>query len=171
MDKFERLLIDLNDTDRLVRLKAIEALRNLRDVRAVEPLINALQDAEICPFAVRTLKQIGTTEALEAVHQWQSDIVNSSQQLTQALIPALDFTLDELELNHNGQLSKHQRQQLRRMGGGAVTLMQIWLGGLVAGGGTITPYIFVNWSPILGGIFAVLLLILVTVLDGENCAF
>jgi hypothetical protein len=56
------LLLALRDKDRSVRLAVINALGEIRDERAIKPLITALTetDDEICGSAIQALVQIGT---------------------------------------------------------------------------------------------------------------
>jgi hypothetical protein len=74
----EPLINALSDTNADVRSNAATALGKLGDVRAVEPLIPLLKDTDgryiprVCDVVAKSLKKIGTPEALEAVRLWRA---------------------------------------------------------------------------------------------------
>jgi hypothetical protein len=70
----EPLIAVLGDKDQDVRFHAITALFKIRNVRAIELLISALQDraGKVRNRAADALTYIGTPEALEAVRHWRA---------------------------------------------------------------------------------------------------
>jgi len=69
----------LTDTDAGLRDKAAEALGELGDVRAVEPLIRSLwdNDTRVSNIAAYSLTRIGSSEALSAVQLWETERAQS----------------------------------------------------------------------------------------------
>lgn len=61
--KVDRLIADLDDEDLVVRMNAVETLGEIGDVRAVEPLIDALKDWNLQDEATLALKRLGSVAA------------------------------------------------------------------------------------------------------------
>jgi HEAT repeat protein len=74
MDGIAQLLVDLGHSSVEVRRRAVVALGELGDRRAVDPLITVLRDADqrIQVSAAQSLERIGTLEARAALEAWQA---------------------------------------------------------------------------------------------------
>jgi HEAT repeat protein len=62
----------LKDEDTYVRGRAVDALGNIGDARAVEPIINALKNDKNW-YAAEALGKIGDARAIEALNQALKD--------------------------------------------------------------------------------------------------
>ncbi len=93
------------------------------------------------------------------------------QQLTEALMLALDFTPDDLELNRKRKLSKRQRIRLHHTGGIRLTWRGLSLGLLLVGGGTSAPYFCLTGNPLRGGLTAALVIVLMPLMMIEMSLF
>src|SRR5439155_16119474 len=63
----------LQDTDWWVRIAAADMLGHMKDARAVEPLVNALADAEVKWAAIEALGRIGDPRALNGLGRMLAD--------------------------------------------------------------------------------------------------
>jgi serine/threonine-protein kinase len=85
---FDKLLGALDDTDWWVRERALDALANMRDIRAVQPIFKFLQtDNEATPIAIRALAAIGDPSAAAVI----SDKLGASDEaIVREAIAALE---------------------------------------------------------------------------------
>jgi HEAT repeat protein len=119
----EALLTALKDNDWTIKYAAAEALGNVRDPKAVEPLIGVLGERGVGEVAAKALGKIGDTRAVEPLIEITKDTSRTSNVRAAAVeglggigSPEAIVVLKELASSGDGLMKYEAETALRKLG-------------------------------------------------------
>ena len=115
----ETLITALQDRDPVIRMIAAEALGKIGDKRAVEPLINLLEDEEVKIVAAEALGKIGDKRAINPLIKWALEdnyfAITAFKALGEIGKPAIEPLIEVLVKSEDWDITKLAKKTLKEI--------------------------------------------------------